>query len=341
MGSVIESVTDPIFVLRKEPFNMDDLQPLRVDETPTYDRKAFFVQGVRVGHTNEKHHYELVREDKDGYYIYKPKKSKKTIYGIPCPKPFIITENIVPELEAYTKSSELKDHITNITPKAWEVDKASYSFIGVSAGTCLGYGATLFDFSHLSGILSAIVFTSITAGASIFTSKGIRSRRRDQACVEDRLLDLYKTVPNPSFPFILGEAKVKGAISFPHHYTGDLGNLLRVAADLDKRRREGGQSDPELYDSIIRLSLHKRSLEFLVDSDHGIEDPETKELIQSGMKMVNQKIEAESSSIRSITEESQLTQKIRRSSLSSPKEEDRLTHESETFSNVVRFINSL
>lgn len=102
MGSVIESVTDPIFVLRKEPFNMDDLQPLRVDETPTYDRKAFFVQGVRVGHTNEKHHYELVREDKDGYYIYKPKKSKKTIYGIPCPKPFIITENIVPELEAYS-----------------------------------------------------------------------------------------------------------------------------------------------------------------------------------------------------------------------------------------------
>lgn len=155
MGSVIESVTDPIFVLRKEPFNMDDLQPLRVDETPTYDRKAFFVQGVRVGHTNEKHHYELVREDKDGYYIYKPKKSKKTIYGIPCPKPFIITENIVPELEAYTKSSELKDHITNITPKAWEVDKASYSFIGVSAGTCLGYGTTLFDFSQTDSLFSS------------------------------------------------------------------------------------------------------------------------------------------------------------------------------------------
>lgn len=103
---------------------MDELKPLKVDETPKYDKKPIFIQNLKIGHIHEKHNYELVRENKDGYYTYTAK-NKKSVSGMPYRKPVIITENIVPELEAYTDSKKLKEYITSITPKADISDKVS------------------------------------------------------------------------------------------------------------------------------------------------------------------------------------------------------------------------
>lgn len=155
------------------------------------------------------------------------------------------------------------------------------------------------------------------------------------------MLDLYKSAPRPDFPFLLGDTERNGAINFPYYYHESFSGLLKEAYDIDNNHRQGGQSHPRLYDSLIRLSLQKKSLQFLVDSNIEIDDSETKDIIQSGMKIVKQKIQIEKRFIRSLTDQNKIEKEIADSAHPSQEARDKIERESRTFSNVTRFINNL